>query len=283
MAAANLEEYRNLKDTALAVEKLLADSPHAVNRVFANVLANIQKRIEVLEQEIKADEIKVRNEQAVAVAAAEKEAALNAGERGIFADLMQREYFTKKDMPHVNTIYEAWDRLTDGGKDAMSHRLWEGIRHGEQKFSELVDKIKDTEIARIYRRLTDSAPDKRLPEIPEQDRNDFIRAVEDGKNDDASRILDRQSFTNAVSVNKQREIQDADVFTSHDTKSIKANVVVADDTIDKNSSVEKSEPPAIGEIDLDDINLKDLKLPDNSTQGLAANAIRSDVATKRSL
>lgn len=274
MAAVDLEEYRRLKDMALKMERMLSSSPHGVDPMFANFLANIQKRIEVLEQEIKQDEIKIQTEQAVAVAAAEKEAALNAGERGIFAELMQRDYFTKKDMPHVNTIYEAWDRLTEGGKEAMSHRLWEGIRHGEQKFSELVDKVKDTEIARIYRRLTDSAPDKRLPEIPEQDRNDFIRAVESGKKDEASHILDRQSFTNAVATVELKSTS-AEAGQESDSRKIKFASANQSEKI-QHDDVE--ELPSIA-----DLNLKDLKIADAVTQGVAANAIRSDAATKRSL
>jgi hypothetical protein len=67
MGAVDLQEYRNLKDTALALEKLLSNSPNGVNPVLQTTLLNIHLRLEVLEREIKQDEIKIRVAQEAAI------------------------------------------------------------------------------------------------------------------------------------------------------------------------------------------------------------------------
>ncbi len=285
MSIVDFQEYRNLKDTALALEKLLTDSPLGVNPVLQTTLANIQRRLEVLEREIKQDEIKERAGQAVAAAAAEKEAALNASERGIFCDLLRRDYFAKADMPQVNSFYKnIWDKLTDDGKGEISRRLWEGIRHGEQPFSDLADDIKEKEAERLHKLFTNATIEVgAMAQVPEKDRSDFIRAYEGGNKEEAYRILDRQSFTNNVSVAAPREIENAPVEKNRESKSKSIEAVAAAPILEITEQKNDSEPQAIGKIDLDSINLDNLKVADKAAQGIAAPALRSDASVKRSL
>jgi hypothetical protein len=192
---------------------------------------------------------------------------------------MRKNYFAKSDMPQVNSFYKnIWDKLTDDGKGEISHRLWEGIRHGEKKFSELVDDIKEKEAKRIYELLLKHDDvSVQSTKIPEADRQEFIRAIEGGNKAEAYQILDRQSFTNNVSVAPSREIKSemAQSGREADSKEILSATV---------NRSEKARPDDVEELpSISDLNLKDLKIADASTQGVAANSIRSDMAPKRSL
>src|SRR5690606_14217747 len=83
-----------------------------------------------LEEESLSEERQHRQEIAVAIAAkAQQEAALSAAEREQYAAFLSLEFFTKEDFPALERFYGgAWDRLSDGGKAEMSHRVWEGVR-----------------------------------------------------------------------------------------------------------------------------------------------------------
>ena len=283
MAAVDLNEYRKLQDTVLEVEKLLAGSPQGVNPLLATFLANAKKRIEVLEHEIKEAEEKVRVEQAVAAKTAEAEAALNQDEKNIFAGLLKKDFFTKHDLPEVDSFYKrAWDKLTEGGKGELSHRVWEGIRHGEAKFSELLDNIKEKEAKRLYELLNKHEDvSTQAAQIPESDRKDFIRAFESGKKEEAYQILDRQSFTNNVSVSREIKSVDAQASREVDSKSIASAAITKTSDAAKETGLDDS--PSIGDFDLDAIKIKGVKLADASTQGVAANTIRAGDSSKQRL
>ena len=283
MAAVDLNEYRKLQDTVLEVEKLLAGSPQGVNPLLATFLANAKKRIEVLEHEIKEAEEKVRIEQAGAAKAAEAEAALNQDEKSIFASLLKKDFFTKHDLPEVDSFYKrAWDKLTEGGKGELSHRVWEGIRHGEAKFSELLGNIKEKEAKRLYELLNKYEDvSTQAAQIPESDRKDFIRAFESGKKEEAYQILDRQSFTNNVSVSREIKSVDAQVSREVDSKSIVSAAITKTSGIAKKTGLDDS--PSIGDFDLDAVKIKGVKLADASTQGVAANTIRAGDSSKQRL
>ena len=60
---------------------------------------------------------------------AEQEFALNAEERKIYTAFLKKPRFTKADFPALDKFYKGpYDRLTERGKDEMSHRFWEGMR-----------------------------------------------------------------------------------------------------------------------------------------------------------
>jgi len=283
MAVVDLEEYRRLQNAISAMERVLAASPHGASSMFATGIQNAKRELEKLEYEIKQEQEKIQAERAAAVAEAiQQEATLTESERGIFADFLKKEYFTKQDMPRVDSFYkQTWDKLTEGGKDAISHRVWEGIRHGEAKFSELLENIKEKEAERVHKQLTDSTIGvNTLAQIPETDRKDFIGAYEGGKKEEAYQILNRQSFTNNVSLNATHVIKSQNVQDGReaDSKAIVAAAIAS--TPEKINQKDSANPPSMAELDLDSINLKDMKIADGTTQ---ANLPRSDKPASRSL
>jgi hypothetical protein len=77
----------------------------------------------------------------------------------------------------------------------MSHRIWEGIRRDEYKFTELPKSVQEKEAKQAYRLLHDSpVKPEGINRIPEKDRDDFIRAYEAGHQEEAKKVLERDSF-----------------------------------------------------------------------------------------
>ncbi len=131
-----------------------------------------------------------------------QETALNQRERQQYGAFIQKEFFTKNDFTELENFYaSAWDRLTAGGKAQMSHRVWEGVRRDEYQFSELPDEVKEKEAQSVRDML--SALKEMPPEmkrIPVTDRNDFTRAWDSGRKDEAYTVLDRSSFKENVAI-----------------------------------------------------------------------------------
>ena len=74
---------------------------------------------------------KSRPEQSPA-ALAEQEKALTQEERKEYASLLKHEHFTKAEFGQMEHFYShAFDKLSEGGKDQMSRRVWGGIRPSE--------------------------------------------------------------------------------------------------------------------------------------------------------
>ena len=129
-----------------------------------------------------------------------QETALNQRERQQYGAFIQKEFFTKNDFTALEDFYaSAWDRLTDGGKAQMSHRVWEGVRRDEYEFAELPNVVREKEALSLYEAL---ANDKnRMPEltrIPANDTHDFVTAWGNGRKDEAFKILERPSFAENV-------------------------------------------------------------------------------------
>jgi hypothetical protein len=141
-------------------------------------------------------ETRAREEAAHLLMAAEREKALTAQEKETFNGFLHKEFFTKNDFGALEKFYaKTWDRLSEHGKDEMSHRVWEGIRRDEYSFTELPKVVREKEMERAYGRLNQSAIGAgAAAEIPEKDRQDFIRAYEAGKKDEAAKALERESF-----------------------------------------------------------------------------------------
>ncbi|MEI9897869.1 MAG: hypothetical protein WDN28_29440 [Chthoniobacter sp.] len=131
-----------------------------------------------------------------AVVIAQSESRLNQQERSTFAGFLKEDYFTKTDFGKLEEFYEkSWDRLSEHGKDEMSKRIWGGIRHGKYSFGDLPPKVREHEMERAYGAVTKQhGQSAEVSAIPEKDRHDFIRAFEEGKKDEAAKILERDSF-----------------------------------------------------------------------------------------
>lgn len=125
---------------------------------LATALRNAASRLGVVEkkiQELQAARETEMKEQTNAVAIAQNESRLNQQERSNFAGFLKEDYFTKADFGRLEEFYaKTWDRLSEHGKDEMSHRIWEGVRKGKYSFSELPPKVREKEMERAYGVLT---------------------------------------------------------------------------------------------------------------------------------
>lgn len=193
-------ERSNLQKSISEVEALLAASTPGTRPVFENFLQNTKARVNTLDKKIKDSEkerdARSRDEVAKTEYLAKRETALNAREQKTYSGFLEKEFFTKNDFAGLEQFYQkTWDRLSEDGKDEMSHRIWEGIRRDEYTFSELPQAVREKEAERVYSLLRRSETELRGAErIPAQDREDFIGAYEDGKRNEAATILDRESF-----------------------------------------------------------------------------------------
>jgi hypothetical protein len=196
-------EMDNLQRTIADVETALAVSTPGTRPLWENCLQNAKGRVGVLEKKIKdAQEARETHEreQAAIAALAQKETALSSREKETYSGFLKEDFFTKKDFGPLEQFYEkTWDRLSKDGKDEMSHRVWEGVRKGQYTFGELPPAVREKEAKQAYRLLHDSKINVAgVDEIPEKDRQDFVRAYEAGKKDDAEKVLERESFKKAM-------------------------------------------------------------------------------------
>ncbi len=92
------------------------------------MLRNASARLGAVEKKIQ--ELQVlqeshEREQTGVAALARKETALSAGERETYSGFLKEDFFTKKDFSRLEQFYEkTWDRLSESGKNQMSHRIW---------------------------------------------------------------------------------------------------------------------------------------------------------------
>ncbi len=171
----------------------------------------LDKRIEQAKVEHAAE---VQAQATAAAALAAREAKLSAGERQTYGSFLKEDFFTKKDFGKLFDFYShTWDRLSQSGKDEMSHRIWEGVRRNEYKFSDLPDPVKEREEKQAYRRLHDpNIGAVGSDNIPAQDRTDFLRAYEAGDHKEASKVLDRDSFHRSMFLGaNSKEIKHSEV------------------------------------------------------------------------
>ena len=78
-----------------------------------------------------------------------KEAALNTKEKEQYSGFLKEDFFTKKDFGRLDDFYaHTWDRLSEGGKEQMSKRIWEGVRRNEYKFTDLPKDVQEKEESR---------------------------------------------------------------------------------------------------------------------------------------
>lgn len=213
-------ERDNLQNAIAEVERTLASAGTQKPMPLANFVENAKGRIAALDRKIKESQAERESrarEQVAITHLAQKEAALSAAEKETYSGFLGKEFFTKNDFASLETFYaQTWDRLSEGGKDEMSHRVWEGIRREEFTFSELPEIVREKEAKRAYKVLSERTVGAGSTKaISEKDRLDFLRSYEAGEHDEAEKILDRESFKKTM-------------FQAPESKAIKSAAVQAD-------------------------------------------------------
>jgi len=272
-------ERNNLQKTISEVEAALVDSTPASRGIYENFLQNAKGRIGALDKKIKEAEKEREThsrDQVVIAQMAENEKALSAGERKTFSNFLGKGFFTKKDFGALESFYaKTWDRLSEDGKNTMSHRVWEGVRRDEYKFTELPETVREKELERAYQRLRGAPLDSlERTKIPAQDRDDFIRAFESGQRKDAADVLEREPFKEGM-FRRDDNTQRSRSTTRHSqSEKLDAAQLVANAAEQSAQSPPSSTPRA--DIDLSGINLDGLKLKDTP-----ASKSSSDIPSAR--
>lgn len=201
-ASAEELEHKQLLATIANIERNMAvPASREVSASLQTYLNSLKVRLGALEERQKAfEEQKERTESLQRAAVmVERETALNAAEKEQYQGFLQKEYFTKSDFSSLEQFYSnTWDRLTEGGKAEMSHRVWEGVRREEYRFTELPETVKEKEAQRLRDAL--GAGNRDLQAIPETDRRDFIDTWDAGRKKESYQVLNRPSFSKSVSV-----------------------------------------------------------------------------------
>jgi hypothetical protein len=196
-------ELGRLQDAVTKAENALYFSGNAPSDQIGKLRREIQNskqqmgQIEVAwQQKDREAEAKEHEQQMMFSTLVANETALNPQERQQYGDFLKEKFFTKSDFNNLAHFYShSWDKLTEGGKEQMSHRVWEGVRHGEYKFDDLPDVVKEKEAGRLDQLLTQSATvPKDLEPIPENDRRQFVQAYEAGEKKRSYEVLGRPSF-----------------------------------------------------------------------------------------
>ena len=272
-------ENENLQRTISQVETVLAVSTPASRPILETFLQNAKGRVAALEKKIKESQKEREAEEREQVAVAnlvQKETALNAQEKEAYGGFLKEEFFTKKNFAALEHFYvKSWDKLSEGGKDEMSRRVWEGIRRNEYTFAELPKTVREKETDRAYAVLAKRADSPAASMIPEQDRSDFIHAYENGNREEAEKILGRDSFKNGMfRSSESRNIDHARVDTGRDAdgKSVGGQVAVGDAPDKVPQQPAKSAGKA--NVDVSDLNLDGLQLAEASSAPSSASIPR---------
>ena len=200
----DIKQIENL--ISILETKIQNASPHDAEKLKGTV-SDLRTKREEIKQKIKERE---DGEQALqrykleVAQAMQRETALSSEEKGIFGNFLQKEFFTKADFNSLDQFYtKTWDRLSEQGKDEMSHRIWEGIRHNEFKFKELPESVKEKEASRIYADITKGDNGvSNINQVPQEDKSDFVNAYNSGNKKSAYEILERDCFKNSIAVRK---------------------------------------------------------------------------------
>jgi hypothetical protein len=207
-------ENSELRSSQLAqrveeIEKLIRSGANVTGTSLASMLETAQARLDSqrVEEEHATHEKKEREQQErVAVAhMVEREHRLNAAEKEQYGRFLEQDYFTKANFDELDRFYaRSWDKLSDEGKAEMSHRVWEGIRRDEYEFDELPENVRKKEAERLYQQISgQTTADERLKNIPERDKQDFIREYKAGNDKGVSEVLNRENFAENVSSRKE--------------------------------------------------------------------------------
>jgi hypothetical protein len=275
VSEADRMEQASLERVVSDLERDMRSSPPGTRPFFNGVILNLKARLGVLEKKIHDEEREkeqAKSNEVAVIQLAEKEASLDAKEKEEYRGFLKEDYFTKKDFSRLNEFYaHTWDRLSEGGKDQMSKRIWEGVRRNEYKFSDLPKDVQEKEEDRAYKFLKD-APAKRANtmQIPEADRVDFIRSYEKGDRSQAAHILDREGFKQDMFRNAESPAIDHASVTAG--KAAEGSTVVAQiKSGGKAPSKEDIKAPAgsLGSVDVSALDLGAMKPPDVAAQSTA--------------
>ena len=119
-------QIKNLADQLFSrIEKGLypKDAEH-VETVLKSVFTDVTRMAEL--------ELELGIADAVPPYSADQELALSAEERKELATLLTRDRFTRPDFDLMDRFYSGpYDKLSERGKDELSHRFWNGARGGQ--------------------------------------------------------------------------------------------------------------------------------------------------------
>jgi hypothetical protein len=269
-------ERDNLERAISQVETAKGVSTPGTRSVFEIFLQNAKARLGVLEKKIKAAQ-EERETHARELAAmgdmADKESRLNGHEKETYRGFLKEDFFTKNDFGRLEEFYKhSWDRLSEHGKDEMSKRVWEGIRNGQYTFAELPPAVREREMKRAYGALlkqSDKADS--IDGVSQKDRRDFIRAYESGNQEEAEKILGRESFKNHMFQSPEsatRTHGDASVGLDSEKASVVAKLV-ADESPPKPQWA--AEGAKQGDQDLSALDLSGVKLVEADSPASSAD------------
>lgn len=282
-------EHDNLQNTISEMRTALAFAAAGSRPVLEQAIQNATGRLRVVEKKIKDTRTELEGrarEQAEAISyQAQKETALSARERETFDGFLKMDYFTKKDFGCLEDFYaKTWDRLSESGKNEMSHRVWQGIRKNEYTFAELPDTVREKESDRAYRRLKDSAIGVGdAARIPERDRQDFIRAYEGGKRDEAEKVLNRDGFKAGMFRGAQgTAVKHERSETGRDSEGQKIGAEIAAGPTKGEPGVRTENGRGKADQAVADLNLDGFKLAETSNAPSSTDIPKNDVAPTKS-
>lgn len=205
-------EYKGLQETVAMIDRILAGSTAngATTSILVAVADHARAKMGALEekaarQEQERFEVESR---AQAASLAARETELSKREQAQYARFLEKDYFTRADFSSLENFYStAYDRLSEGGKNQMSQRVWGGVKRGEYHFTELPEVVKEKEAERLEQILK-AGPSRRSSvwEVPDDDRTDFLRARGQDQKHESYQVLNRPSFAAALGNAKEREV-----------------------------------------------------------------------------
>ena len=279
-------EYASLQSSISSAERALRSSG-GTSVVLRNFLENARARMEFVEKKIKEAQEKDARVEEDAKAylthkrEVERETALSENEKQTYDSFLREDFFTKKDFGRLDQFYsKTWDRLTESGKTEMSHRIWEGVRRDEYTLGELPKSVREKETKQAYEFLRNaSVANHNASQIPENDRNDFIRAYEAGKIEEAGQILDRDSFKkNLFRKADSREIKHV---SSERGREADAAIMAKNlSTAVSGAQAGDGKTPAASKSGISDVSLEGITLADAPEQQSSASIPTSENAAR---
>ena len=243
------QERSNLLRAIADGEAAIVASPPSTRRVLENMVENGKKRIVILDKKIEEAKIERQAEEQAKVAAAAlaaKETKLSAEERETYRGFLEKSCFTKKDFGKLDEFYQhSYDRLSDGGKDEMSKRFWEGVKRGEYKFGDAPSVVqqKESERAKNNLGLNELRPEQ-LRVMSSDEQRAFADAYNSGDHAEAKQVLAHTSIgrersnLDAAKVDRASEDKHSSAITSIDLSSVDLkNVQLADATPATSASI----------------------------------------------
>lgn len=281
-------ERDNLQKAISDVERTLAALPPGTRMPLTHFVENAKSRIAALEKKIKDFQLQRESreqERATMAVLAQNEANLSTSEKETFSGFLGKDFFTKNDFSSLDKFYtNTWDRLSQTGKDEMSHRVWEGVRRDEYKFSELPNSVREKESKQVYNLIRDSAEKSGdLSRIPEKDRGEFVRAFEARKREEAVRILDRESFRENMFKHPESKANNhLDVQRGREANGDSVERRTASRVNPDNKQQSGQEADTAGNMDLSALKSNGVQLADAPAKPSPANIPKADGSTAKS-